>query len=335
MTATLPEPPAHLDPDVFAEMGAKFMNARLLCVGAELDLFARLADGPRTLEQLVADSGVPRRSLRVVVDGLAAMQILEKKGDAYSNREPAQAFLTGRTSVDLRPGLRLYNHIIYPMWLGLENTVRTGEPARHGKPNEQFARIFSEGVEAWTGVGARALPRTYDFAPHQRLLDVGGGTGSYLLPILAHCPGLRATLYELPPSAAVARRHLEQEPARDRIDIVEGDALFDPIPEGHDVVLVAGFVHLLDPDKVKLLLRRIREVVALGAHLLIVDQWMDSTHTKPLFGAMLAATYLLLSGDGNTYSVDEARPWIEGAGWSFSAHVPLAGVTSMVVAEAQ
>jgi SAM-dependent methyltransferase len=335
MSATLPEPPAHLDPDVFAEMGAQFMNARLLCVAVELDLFAKLGSGPRTLDELAADSGLPRRSLRVVADGLAAMQVLDKKDGAYANGEAAQAFLAGRTSVDLRPGLRLYHHLIFPMWMGFENTVRTGEPARHGKPSEQFARIFSEGVEAWTGVGARALPASYDFTPHRRLLDVGGGTGSYLLPILARHPDMRATLYELPPSAAIARRRLQGEAARARIDVVEGDALFDPIPEGHDVVLVAGTIHLFDPEKVKLLLRRIREAVAPGTPLLIVDQWMDATHTRPRFGAMLAATYLLLSGDGDTYSVDEARPWIEESGWTFASHQPLAGVTSVVVARAR
>lgn len=185
MGSKLPDPPAHLDPDYFAELGAQFMNARLLFVAVELGIFELLGDGPRDLEALAAATNVPRRPLRVVADGLVAMKLLDKEDGRYVNGEPAQAFLAGRTSVDLRGGLRLYGHLIYPMWMGFENTVRTGEPARHGKPSEQFARIFSEGVEAWTGPGARALPRAYDFAKHTRLLDVGGGTGSYLLPILA------------------------------------------------------------------------------------------------------------------------------------------------------
>ncbi len=335
MSATLPDPPEHLDPDHFAEMGAAFMNAKLLCVAVELGIFEQLADGPRSLEELAGATGLPRRPLRVVVNGLAAMRVLEKDGERYANGEHAQAFLAGRTSVDVRAGLRLYNHLIYPMWMGFENTVRTGEPARHGKPSEQFARIFSDGVAAWTGPGARALPRRYDFGPHRKVLDVGGGTGSYLLPILARHPELRATLYDLPPTIAIARQRLAGHPATARIDLVEGDALFDALPEGHDVVLAAGFIHLFDPDKVQILLRRLREVVAAGARLLVVDQWMDGTHTAPLFGAMLAATYLMLAGDGDTYSVDEARPWLEAAGWRFVEHRALAGATSLVVAEAR
>jgi len=333
--STLPDPPAQLAPDFFAELGAGFMNAKLLCVAVELGLFEKLADGALDADALAAATGLPRRSVRVVANGLAAMKVLAKEGERYRNGEHAQAFLAGRSSVDLRAGLRMYNQLIYPMWMGFENAVRTGEPARHGKPSPEFAKLFSEGVEAWTGPGARALPKAYDFAAHRRLLDVGGGTGSYLLPILAQHASLRGTLFDLPPTIAIARRRVDAAAERDRVELVEGDALFDALPTGHDVLLTAGFIHLFDPDKIALLLSRLRAVVDAGARLLIVDQWMDATHTQPVFGAMLAATYLMLSGNGDTYSVEEARPWLEANGWRFVAHEPLAGVTSLVVAEAR
>src|SRR5205085_159137 len=95
-----------------------------------------------------------------------------------------------------------------PMWMQFEKTVRTGMPAQFTAGSEHFGRIFSEGVEAWTRPGALALATQYDFAPHRRILDVGGGTGSYLIPILERHPALAATLFELPPSAEAARRRL-------------------------------------------------------------------------------------------------------------------------------
>jgi ubiquinone/menaquinone biosynthesis C-methylase UbiE len=334
MPSALPDPPAHLDPEHFAFTGAQFMAAKLLCVAVELGIFERLGDGPRTLDELAGATGLPRRSLRVVASGLAATGVLRFEDGRFANGEHAQAFLAGKTSVDLRPGLRLYNHIVYPMWLGFEHTVRTGEPARHTQSNEAFARIFSEGVEAWTGVGARALADKYDFSPHRRILDVGGGTGSYLYPILDRYPEVRATLYDLPPSVAMARRRMAGEPCGGRIELAEGDALFDPLPEGHDAVLMAGFIHLFNADKIALVLRRVRAVVAAGARLLVVDQWMDPTHTSPVFGALLAATYLLLAGDGDTYGIDEVEPWLQAAGFRFLEHRPLSGVISVVIAEA-
>src|SRR5277367_2046096 len=200
MSTPLPKPPDDLDPEHLAFVGAAFMSAKLLGVAVELGLFEQLADGPRTLDELAAATGLPRRALRVVASGLAANGILELSEGRFANGRHAQAFLAGRTSVDLRPGLKLYNHIVYPMWMGFEEAVRTGQPARPPQKSEAFGRIFSEGVDAWTGVGARALPDRYDFSAHRRILDVGGGTGSYLLPILDRHPEVRATLFDLPPS---------------------------------------------------------------------------------------------------------------------------------------
>jgi ubiquinone/menaquinone biosynthesis C-methylase UbiE len=334
MVSPLPDPPEHLDPDHFGFVGAQFMAARLLSVAVELGVFEALADGPLTLDELGAKIEIGRRAARVVASGLASLGHLTLAEGRFANGEHAQAFLAGRTSVDLRPGLRLYHHIVYPMWMGFEKTARTGQPGRVGQPSEAFARIFSEGVEAWTAVGARALAQKYDFGAHRRILDVGGGTGSYLIPILEKHPALRGTLYELPPTIEVAKRRLAGEATAERIALVEGDALFDPIPDGHDVVVMAGFIHLFDPAKIVRVLRRVREVVAPGARLLIVDQWMDPTHTRPLLGALLAATYLLVAGDGDTYDLGEAQAWLRETGFRFVEHQGLSTAISLLVAEA-
>jgi hypothetical protein len=74
----LPHPPDDLDPGTFAELGATFMSAKLLCVGARIGVFEHLGDGPRTLEDLGTVLDIPRRSLRVVLKGLAAMGVASR-----------------------------------------------------------------------------------------------------------------------------------------------------------------------------------------------------------------------------------------------------------------
>jgi len=272
--------------------------------------------------------------VHVLLHGLASFGVLEAKGGKFANGRAAQEQLTGRGPDDVRAGLRLYDQITWSLWTNLEQTVRSGQPARLAKPSADFARIFSEGVEAFTRPAAAALTRAYDFSPHRRILDLAGGTGSYLLPILGQHASISATLYELPQAADAARRRLSADPLGARVEIVEGDALFDPIPGGHDVVLLANTIHLFAPDKVKLLFRRTRDAVAPGARLVIPEYWVDSTHTRPFLGAMLAGTFLLLAGDGTTYSPEEARVWLEATGWRMLAHRPLLGAITVVVAEA-
>jgi hypothetical protein len=82
-----------------------------------------------------------------------------------------------------------------------------GEPAF----SEQEQRLYSDGVEAVTAGTAHALAENYDFGRHQRILDLGGGTRSFLIAVLTCFGNLKSTLFDLPavtaaPAAALPER---------------------------------------------------------------------------------------------------------------------------------
>lgn len=134
--------------------------------------------------------------------------------------------------------------------------------------------------------------------------------------------------------AVLARQQLGQTPVAGRVEVVEGDFSQDPIPEGHDVVLIANVIHLLSPEHTLELLRRTRERVADGARLLLVDFWTDVTHTHPTFAALMAGMFLLISAKGDVYSEEEVRGWLTQSGWQFLERKALAGPGSLMVAQA-
>jgi hypothetical protein len=74
--------------------------------------------------------------------------------------------------------------------------------------NPQEEEVFSKGVEAFTAGQAQALAGAHDFSPYRSVLDLGGGTGSFLVPVLGRYAHLTETVFEIPPVAAVARRVL-------------------------------------------------------------------------------------------------------------------------------
>jgi ubiquinone/menaquinone biosynthesis C-methylase UbiE len=179
-----------------------------------------------------------------------------------------------------------------------------------------------------------ALASAHDFSRHRRVLDLGGGTGSFLLQLLRRNSGLKATLFELPGVCTVARQRLAREPEGDRIQIITGNFLTDPLPDGHDAVLIANTIHLLSAAHNIELLRRTRERVSEGSHLLLVDLWTDASRTQPPSALLSSGEFLVISGEGQTYSEPEANDWLAQTGWRKLERKPLSGPVSMIVAEA-
>jgi SAM-dependent methyltransferase len=192
-------------------------------------------------------------------------------------------------------------------------------------------QILFDGVEAITVGAARALADAFDFSQHHRLLDLGGGTGSFVCHCATRHPHLRGTLFDLAPG--IARERLLHVGLAERFAVVEGDFFADPIPEGHDVVLLSSIVHYYQPAPNLALLRRAREASAAGTRLLLVDFWLDATRTTPLFNALMAGEFLVVDG-GDAYSVEQVRGWLAETGWRYDSQLDLGGPASVILATA-
>jgi hypothetical protein len=94
-----------------------------------------------------------------------------------------------------------------------------------------------------------------------------------------------------------------------------------PLPAGHDVILVANLVHLLTPDRITELFRRLRAAATPDATLLLVDWWRTEQvpHPSARFGA---GEFLIISG-GDLYQVDEVTGWLAETGWRSTGRTAL------------
>lgn len=265
---------------------------------------------------------------------MVALGLLERDGDAYRNEAVAAAFLAGRAGADLRPFLRFWDKVSYPSWTRLADALATGPAEEIFDLDEETQRLVSAGIEAILAGPASALPQKVDLSPHRRLLDIGGGTGSWTISIAQRYPELEATVLELPVVVPMARQRIADAGLASRVTVEVGDAMSGEVPTGFDVFLVANLIHYWDPEDNRALLQRIRSAADPGARLLLADFWTNATHTEPLHAALMAGEFAVHLRHGDVYSVEEIRNWLSQTGWRFVEHVALAGPQSVIVAEA-
>jgi Dimerisation domain len=205
-------------PDPIMRIALGFMAAKHLFVANEIGVFEKLASGAATLDELAAATGIPYRTLRISADAMVSLGLLEREDRRYRNAAAAAAFLAGAPGPDLRPMLRFWDKLSYPRWVGLESAVRSGAgQAGFFRFSEEEQQIFSTGVEVFSAPAAAALAAAYDFGRHQRVLDVAGGTGSFLIthapPSRSSGPVVRAAgclRGRAPPSCARSRKRSDR-----------------------------------------------------------------------------------------------------------------------------
>jgi 2-polyprenyl-3-methyl-5-hydroxy-6-metoxy-1,4-benzoquinol methylase len=323
------------DPAAIFRIATGFMAAKALFAASELGLFEALAESPAPLEALAARCGLTPRATRISADAMVALGLLERDDQAYRNGAVAATFLSGRTPADLRPLLRFWDKVSYPATAQLASALSKGPSgAPMSSLSGEIQQIAQAGIAAATAGPLRALIATAKLADRRRLLDIGGGNGSWSIGLARANAHLYATVVDLPTVTPITTQSIASAQLSERVTARAANALRDTLPGGHDVCLLANLIHYFAPADNRALLRNIRSAVEPGCRLLIADFWTDRTHTEPLMAALMAGEFAVHEKDGDVYSVDEGRAWLTETGWRFTTHEPLAGPFSLVTAEA-
>lgn len=320
-------------PEPILRLASGFMAAKHLFAANELGLFEALAESPADVDALAARTGLTRRAARISADAMVALDLLQRAGELYRNSPAAQLFLSGTTPADLRPLLRFWDRISYPAWCDLAQALGSGPANEAFELDDELQEVMSAGIEAILAGPAAALPELVDLSG-RRLLDVGGGTGSWSIAAARRHPDLTGSVLERPVVAELAERRIADAGLSGRLDSIGADAMSGSLPTGYDAFLLANLVHYWSPEQNVDLLKRVRQAAPDGALLLIADFWTDPTHTVPVQAALMAGEFAVHLRNGDVYSADEGRSWLQRTGWRFERHVGLVGPQSLIVATA-
>jgi len=175
----------------------------------------------------------------------------------------------------------------------------------------------------------------YRIGRHRRLLDVGGGDGSFLLAAAAQAPGLQLMLFDLPPVAEQARTRLAAAGVAALFVATGGDFLTDPLPPGADIVSLIRVIHDHNDPAALEILRAAHHALPSGGTLLLAEPMAGTPGAEPI-GDAYFGFYLMAMGRGRARTQAELFALLHDAGFTdvrrAPTHTPL--LVSVIVAKA-
>jgi cyclopropane fatty-acyl-phospholipid synthase-like methyltransferase len=147
------------------------------------------------------------------------------------------------------------------------------------------------------------------------LVDVAGGHGAFSMAMCRRHLGLRATVIDLPPGAAVGRRIVEEEGYADRVSFREGDVFEIGLGEPADVISAFNLIHHLPEERDRELCAMASASLRPGGCLVIGDSARpERGEHASQHGAISSIRFYAWSHSRN-FKPSEIRAWMEEAGF--------------------
>jgi SAM-dependent methyltransferase len=296
-----------------------------LHAAVKLGVFTAVGAAPHAGEALARTLGANPRGLTMLLDALCAMGLLEKTGAGYANTEAARVWLS-KDSPTYLGYMIMHHHHLVTAWSQLDRAVMTGGPVERGPiPEEEERESFLMGMfNLAMDIAPRLVPQI-DLAGRRRLLDLGGGPGTYAIHFCMHNPDLCAAVYDRKTSEPFASQTIQRFGMEGRVRFVPGNYLKDPIEGPYDVAWLSHILHGEGMADCRRILGKAVSALAPGGLLLIHDFILEDTRDNPLFAALFSLNMLLNTEQGQAYSEGEITAMMEGAGLRSIRRLPFRG----------
>ncbi|SNB78604.1 demethylspheroidene O-methyltransferase [Rhodoblastus acidophilus] len=309
-----------------------FVYSQILLACVRLDLFSKLAGGPRPCAAVAEDLDLPFDATQRLLRAATALKLVDAlEGERYGLGELGAALLANPSiSSFVEHHALLYADLADPVALLRGETAtklsgfwpyanrKAGDPApAGGEAYETYSDLMAQSQADIAEDILDAFPPT----GRRRWVDIGGGEGVFASALAIVAPEVEAQLFDLPPVAARARSALQRRGMLSRVTVHEGDFVSGSLPKGADVMSLIRVLHDHDDETVRGLLARIHEALDPGGTLLIAEPMGGGAGSDRVSDAYFNF-YLLAMGRGRTRSVAELTALLEAGGFSDVRVVP-------------
>ena len=169
------------------------------------------------------------------------------------------------------------------------------------------------------------------FARVRHLVDLGGGSGTFAIPLVMDRPDVRVTLVELPDVVPHVSAILARYGVADRIDLRALDLLDDnwDLPPC-DTLFFGNVFHTCNDEECRHFAAESFKALPPGGEIWLHEVLMGEDRDGPLLSALWNANMAARKGGSRQRSVSELHTLLRGAGFSAGPVIATAGRFSLV-----
>jgi len=295
-----------------------FYRSRILLVANRLNLFTILGEAKLGSQEISRRLNSDPRATRILLDALVAMGLLSKFKDVYAVRQLVKRYLS-RGSSECKADLLGHYDYMWGNWLHLEEGVM-GKPAPRVDllSDPHINRTFINAMYILHNEQAVRYANLLNLKRVRKMMDLGGGGGSFSIAFTKKNPNLRSIIVDLPNTVRITEKIVKSQRLSSRITFQNVDFFNDSgwfCGDDFDLIFISYVLHCERPEKNRFLLRKAYNSLKPGGQILINDYPLSISRTKPAGSAIFTVNLFLSTEGGNTYTQEEIKSWLEETGF--------------------
>ncbi len=310
---------AHPSPEKLMQYSFGFVATQAQQTALELELFTHVHQGAHDVGSLAAACGATERGVQMLVEALAAMELVTYEGGTIGLTPSSEMFLV-KTSQAYMGALALQMENARWRWHKLTDIIRTGKCPDAGVVSDEDNGAFF--IELVPSLFALNFPAAQFAAARlgkaERVLDIGAGSGVWGLAFLKAYPDCKLVEQDRQPVIdAVGKPYAERMGVADRVDYLPGS--FRDVDFGQEAFDVAILGHILHGEGMawsKKLLARLHAALKPGGSLLVCEFIPDEERNKNISALFFGLNMLANTEEGCVFTRSELEAMAREAGFT-------------------
>jgi len=287
----------------------------------ELEIFSALSEKPQTGETLATERNADPRGITILLEALAAMELLEKKGNTFQLTDVTRLYLLPSSELYMGPYIQIHDNLA-EIWGQLTHSIKNGK--------SQACVNQQEGAEAFfPHLAAVIFPMSFTTAQSlaekmqieslpvgARVLDLAAGSAVWSIPMAQRNANLQVDALDFPATLATTRHFVEKYALSNQFHYLEGDWQAVDLPDNaYDIVLLGHILHSEGTEKSTRMFAKLLKALKPGGRLVIAEFLTNPERNAPLPALLFGLNMYLATEAGCVFSDAELTQMLEAQGY--------------------